>query len=76
MQAHTIKTPADIGALIKQTRKTLKITQEELSLQTGISRPTIRSIENGKETAHVGIVFQLCRDLGIFIEATSPADLI
>ncbi|MGV6840032.1 MAG: helix-turn-helix transcriptional regulator [Planktomarina sp.] len=76
MQVHTIQTPADIGALIKHTRKALNITQEELSLQTGISRPTIRSIEKGKETAHVGLVLQLCRDLGITIDAQSAADLI
>lgn len=52
--------------------KALKITQEELSLQTGISRPTIRAIERGKETAHVGLVLQLCRDLGLTVVATPP----
>ncbi|MYH58158.1 MAG: helix-turn-helix domain-containing protein, partial [Boseongicola sp. SB0675_bin_26] len=50
----------------------LKITQEELSLQTGISRPTIRGIERGKETAQVGLVLQLCQDLGAAIELKFP----
>jgi len=76
MQAHSLDTAKDLGALIKRTRRGLKITQEDLSLQTGISRPTIRSIEQGKETAHIGLVLQLCRDLGVSLTATSPVDLI
>lgn len=70
-----IEDAAALGALLRQTRKALKVTQEELSLQTGISRPTIRSIEQGKETAHVGLVLQLCRDLGVDIAATPPVEL-
>ncbi len=61
-----------LGLVLRQTRKALGITQEELSLQTGISRPTIRSIERGKETAHLGLVLQLCRDLGVSLDATQP----
>lgn len=67
-----ISDAASLGAELRKTRKALKITQEELSLQTGISRPTIRSVERGKETAHVGLVLQLCQDLGITIEIKFP----
>jgi len=74
MSAHPIEDATALGAFLKRTRKTLGITQEELSLQTGISRPTIRSIERGKETAHVGLVLQLCRDLGIEIEVSAPVE--
>ncbi len=63
---------ATLGAALRKSRKALKITQGELSLQTGISRPTIRSIERGKETAQVGLVLQLCQDLGIAIEVRIP----
>ncbi len=63
---------ATLGAELRKARKALKITQGELSLQTGISRPTIRSIERGKETAQVGLVLQLCQDLGIAIEVRFP----
>lgn len=63
---------ASLGAVLRQTRKALGLTQETLSLQTGISRPTIRSIEQGKETAHLGLVLQMCRDLGVTLEATPP----
>lgn len=65
--------PVSLGRAIRQTRKTSKITQEELALQTGISRTTIRAIELGKETAHIGLVLQLCRDLGMTLCVEFPA---
>lgn len=68
----TVTDPASLGSAIRQTRKASRITQEDLSLQTGISRTTIRAIEQGKETAHVGLVLQLCRDLGMTIVVGSP----
>ncbi|NQW15230.1 MAG: helix-turn-helix transcriptional regulator [Rhodobacter sp.] len=63
---------ASLGTVLRRTRKALGITQETLSLQTGISRPTIRSIEQGKETAHLGLVLQICRDLGVTLEVKPP----
>ncbi|WP_366141742.1 helix-turn-helix transcriptional regulator [uncultured Boseongicola sp.] len=64
--------PASLGRAIRQVRQASKITQEDLSLQTGISRTTIRAIEHGKETAHVGLVLQLCRDLGMTVIIGAP----
>ncbi|MCW8843229.1 MAG: helix-turn-helix domain-containing protein [Rhodobacteraceae bacterium] len=72
MKQIQIRDAASLGAVLRETRKAMKITQEQLSLQTGISKPTIRSIEKGKETAHVGLVLQLCRDLGITIGLGVP----
>lgn len=64
--------PVSLGHSIRDARKALRITQEDLALQTGISRATIRAIEHGKETAQVGLVLQLCRDLGMSLCATVP----
>lgn len=75
MSGIPVSDPASLGRVLRKTRKALKITQEELALQTGISRTTIRAIELGKETAHVGLVMQLCRDLGIVIVLTPPEPL-
>ncbi|WP_282128820.1 helix-turn-helix domain-containing protein [Roseobacter litoralis] len=68
----TVTDPSSLGAALRKARKALKISQEDLSLQTGISRTTIRAIEQGKQTAHVGLVLQLCRDLGLTIVVTTP----
>lgn len=66
-----ITDPPSLGEAIRKARKSLGITQEDLSLQTGISRTTIRAIEKGKQSAHVGLVLQLCRDLGLTITVSS-----
>ncbi|WP_316014612.1 helix-turn-helix domain-containing protein [Roseobacter sp. HKCCA0434] len=69
---HRVDDAARLGALIRDTRRALGMTQEALSMQTGISRPTIRAIERGKPTAHLGLVLQICRDLGIALRAMPP----
>lgn len=74
MPSASITDAVSMGRVLHRTRKSLGITQEELSLQTGISRPTIRSIERGKKTAHLGLVLQLCRDLGVSLDAVPPKD--
>ncbi|MEV8467621.1 helix-turn-helix domain-containing protein [Fluviibacterium sp. DFM31] len=66
---HIIKTPADLGAALRKRRKALGLTQETLSLQSGISVPTIIAAERGKETTQIGMVFTLCRDLGLDLMA-------
>ena len=72
MSDMTITDPSSLGAALRKTRRAMRISQEELSLQTGISRPTIRAIEQGKETSHVGLALQLCRDLGMTLSVTVP----
>ncbi|MCP4826237.1 MAG: helix-turn-helix transcriptional regulator [Shimia sp.] len=64
-QQHVIKTPADLGMALRKRRKALGITQQSLALQSGVSVPTIIAAEKGKETAQIGVVFALCRDLGL-----------
>ncbi|WP_193140936.1 MULTISPECIES: helix-turn-helix domain-containing protein [unclassified Meridianimarinicoccus] len=66
---HTIKTPADLGVALRKRRKALGLTQETLAVQSGISVPTIIAAERGKETAQIGVVFTLCRDLGLDLTA-------
>ena len=65
--------PASLGQGIRDARKALKITTEDLALQTGISRTTSGAIEHGQETAHGGRVLQQCRNLGMCFPATCCA---
>lgn len=60
-----VTTPARIGSAIRRRRKALRMTQEDLAMSSGISAATVGAIENGKESARLGLVLQLCRDLGI-----------
>ncbi len=67
----TIRNAADLGRAIRARRLALGLQQAEVAMQSGISPPTVSAIENGKETARIGLVLQICRDLGI--ELTSRA---
>jgi len=60
-----IRAASDLGAAIRERRKTLSMTQGDLAMQAGVSVATISAIENGKATAQISIVLDLCRDLGL-----------
>lgn len=57
--------PADLGAAIRERRRQLGLTQDELAASIGVSRRVIGQMENGKETVHVGIVLRAARAVGL-----------
>ena len=63
----SILTPADLGRAIRARRLELGLQQAEVAMQSGVSTPTVSAIENGKETARIGLVLRICHDLGIRI---------
>lgn len=48
-----------IGELIKETRKKLRVTQEELALKTGTKKSYISRVENGKSDIQLSTLFRL-----------------
>ena len=64
-----VRTPNDLGQVIRQRRKALGITQKTLALQTGVSVPTIIAVERGNEKTGIGVVLGLCDGLGIDVTA-------
>lgn len=66
-----ILTPGDLGRAIRARRLELGLRQAEVAMQSGVSTPTVSAIENGKETARLGLALQICRDLGLRIEIRS-----
>lgn len=63
----TISTVEELGQAIRARRLALGLHQAEAAMQSGVSAATFSAIENGKETARVGLVLQICRDLGLQI---------
>lgn len=61
----SIEDPAALGRAIRARRRVLKLRQEEVSARSGVSIGTVSAIENGKPTAQIGLVLQICRDLGL-----------
>ncbi len=54
-----------LGHAIRARRQSKNLTQSQLAMQSGVSLPTVSAIENGKPSAQIGLVLQLCRDLGL-----------
>lgn len=66
-----INTARDIGALIKDRRRALKLSQTYLAARVGVSRPWLAKLEKGKSTAQIGLVLRTLRELGVFIDASA-----
>lgn len=67
----TIDSAAALGHAIRARRLALNLRQEDVAAQSGVSIPTVSAIENGKPTAHIGLVLQICRDLGLHLTVGS-----
>ncbi len=55
----------DIGLLLKDTRKSRKLTQEQVADMAGISRPRYREIEAGSSAARTTTLINIARALGL-----------
>lgn len=63
---------AKVGAAIRFQRiKKLKITQEELAIRVGLSRPSIANIERGRQQITVGMLVRFSQALNV-----APAELL
>jgi y4mF family transcriptional regulator len=60
-----IRTPKDIGALIRSRRRSLGMSQADLAARIGTSRLWISEIERGKPRASLALVLQTLSALGL-----------
>jgi HTH-type transcriptional regulator/antitoxin HipB len=67
-----IRTPADVGTLIRNTRKKLRLDQSTLAKKVGVSRLWLVEIEKGKPRAEIGLVLRTLDALRIILNATIP----
>lgn len=65
-------TPQQIGALIRDTRKNLGVTQKDLALTSGTGLRFIIDLEKGKETCEIGKALTVLHTLGIKVALTPP----
>lgn len=65
-----VHTSDDLGEIIRKTRKLAGLTQTHAAGLCGVSVPFFNAIENGKDTAQIGKVLHVCRQLGIKLAAT------
>ena len=60
-----IRTPSDLGALIRDRRKKLGLGQALLAEKAGTSRQWIVAVERGKSRAEIGLVLRALAALGL-----------
>jgi HTH-type transcriptional regulator/antitoxin HipB len=65
-------TPAQIGVLIRDTRRSLGVTQKDLALTSGTGLRFIIDLEKGKETCEIGKALHVLQTLGIKMKLTPP----
>jgi HTH-type transcriptional regulator/antitoxin HipB len=63
------RTPADLGAVIRDRRKQLKLDQAAFAKQIGVSRQWVIEIERGHPRAELGLVLRAIDALGIHLDA-------
>lgn len=64
-----IKTPADIGALIKDARLKAGLSQTALANMLKTTQGWVSEVENGKPTAQINMVLRALNALGIRLDA-------
>ncbi len=60
-----IRTPADLGAVIRDRRKELGLDQATLARKIGVNRKWVIGIERGRARAELGLVLRALDALGI-----------
>jgi len=65
-------TPKTIGELVKNTRKSMGVTQKDLAMTSGTGLRFIIEMEQGKPTCQLGKVLTVLQTLGIKIELVRP----
>jgi HTH-type transcriptional regulator/antitoxin HipB len=64
-----IRTPADLGAMIRSARKRLDMDQTDLARKVGVSRWWLVEIEKGKPRAEIGLILRTLNALQISLGA-------
>ena len=66
-----IRTSTDLGAVIRDRRKKLKLNQSSFAKRIGVSRQWVIEVEHGHARAELGLVLRALDALGIRLDASS-----
>ncbi len=69
-----IKSPQELGYLVRATRKTQHLLLDDVAGSAGVSHVFVRDVEHGKETIQFGRLLILLRELGIELRADVPIE--
>jgi HTH-type transcriptional regulator / antitoxin HipB len=63
-----IRNAKEVGALVREHRLKLKLSQAELARRVGVSRLWIVLLEKGKPTAQLGLALRTLNAMGLSLE--------
>jgi len=66
----TIRTPIDLGALIRERRTRLGLDQSSLARKAGTSRQWLVALEKGKPRAEIGLILRTLEALNLSLTTT------
>jgi HTH-type transcriptional regulator / antitoxin HipB len=69
-----IRSPSELGGLIRGRRRQLGLDQSALAQKVGVSRQWIIEIEKGKPRAAIGLILRTLNALGIFLDARNEPE--
>mgnify|MGYP001053218414 FL=1 len=69
-----IESVEDIGTLVRLTRKTQGLRQDDLGAMAGCSHKYVVDVEKGKPTIQTGLLLALLEELGIEVTVDLPGD--
>jgi HTH-type transcriptional regulator / antitoxin HipB len=72
----TLRTPADVGALIKDRRRSLGLDQADLAERIGVARLWVNQVERGKPGASMGLVLRALAAVGVEIKTVGESESI
>jgi HTH-type transcriptional regulator / antitoxin HipB len=65
-----VRTPADLGAFIRDRRKQLGLDQSTFAKRIGVSRQWLIEVERGHARAAMGLVLRAIDALGVRLDAS------
>lgn len=68
-----VHTASDLGALIRERRRELRLTQQALADRIGTSRVWVSEVEQGKPSAEAGLVLRALAALGVSLRVDVAA---
>jgi len=70
-----IRRAEDMGALVRQCRRQLGLTQVQLAHKIGVSQRYISHLERGKRTLQLGTLLRVLNGLGVVLVVEKETDL-
>lgn len=68
VQHSMVRTPEQLGALLRERRNRLGLTQEEVALSAGVHRRVVGDLERGVREARLGNVLAVTTALGLDVQ--------